>query len=233
MTKSTIDTSASRTRTLNKVKLAVATGKDEDARAKAVRSRLRRRARNLVPARSDGTAGEQVALFREQAEAVAASVVEVASADDVPQAVTDFLRENNLPASIKHGDDPALTALPWQKTPTLERTSGPAVGDDQVSLSHAVAGVAETGTLIMTSGPDNPTTLNFLPETHIVMLNRASIVGAYEDAWDVIREAHGNGKLPRTVNMISGPSRTADVEQTIQLGAHGPRRLHIVVVGTG
>ena len=233
MTKSTIDTSASRTRTLNKVKLAVATGKDEDARAKAVKSRLRKRARNLVPARSEGNAATQVALFREQAEAVAATVVEVATAEDVPQAVTNFLRENNLPASIKHGSDPALTSLPWQKTPTLERTSGPAVGDDQVSLSHAAAGVAETGTLILTSGPDNPTTLNFLPETHIVMLERGSVVGAYEDAWDLIREKHGTGKLPRTVNMISGPSRTADVEQTIQLGAHGPRRLHIVIVGTG
>jgi len=231
MNKTPIDTTASRTRSHNKMRLALATGTDEEARAKAVKSRLRRRARNLVPARSDGTAGEQVALFRAQAEAVAATVVEVDSTDDVPQALADYLRDNNLPARIKHGDDPVLTGLPWQKTPTIERSTGPAVGDDPVSLSHAFAGVAETGTLILTSGPDNPTTLNFLPETHIVVLDRSNMVGAYEDAWDRIREAHGNGKLPRTVNMISGPSRTADVEQTIQLGAHGPRRLHVVIVG--
>ena len=231
MNKTTIDTTASRTRSHNKMRLALATGTDEEARAKAVKSRLRRRARNLVPARSEGTADEQVALFRAQAEAVAATVVEVDSTDEVPQALADYLRDNNLPARVKHGDDPVLTGLPWQKTPTIERTSGPAVGDDPVSLSHAFAGVAETGTLIMTSGPDNPTTLNFLPETHIVVLDRSNVVGAYEDAWDRIREVHGNGKLPRTVNMISGPSRTADVEQTIQLGAHGPRRLHVVIVG--
>jgi L-lactate dehydrogenase complex protein LldG len=87
--------------------------------------------------------------------------------------------------------------------------------------------VAETGTLVLTSGPESPTTLNFLPDTHIAVVNRSQITGRYEDVWDKIRD---NGALPRTVNMISGPSRTGDIEQTIQLGAHGPRRLHILIL---
>jgi L-lactate dehydrogenase complex protein LldG len=92
---------------------------------------------------------------------------------------------------------------------------------------------------MLTSGTTGPTTLNFLPETHIVVLAARDVAGCYEDAWDRLRAAHsetGNRKtgdgaaLPRTVNLITGPSRTADIEQTIQLGAHGPRRLCIVLV---
>ena len=55
-------------------------------------------------------------------------------------------------------------------------------------------------------------------------------LGPYEDAWDRLRAAEGEGRLPRTVNFITGPSRTGDIEQTIQMGAHGPRRLHVILV---
>ena len=104
-------------------------------------------------------------------------------------------------------------------------------GNDAVAVGHAFAGVAETGTLVLTSGTDNPTTLNFLPETAIVVIDAADIAGDYETVWDRLRAADGNGALPRTVNLITGPSRSADIEQTLLLGAHGPRSLHIVVVG--
>jgi len=83
---------------------------------------------------------------------------------------------------------------------------------------------------MLTSGAERPTTLNFLPETHIVVLQARDIAGCYEDAWDRLRASQAGEALPRTVNLITGPSRTADIEQTIQLGAHGPRRLCIVLV---
>ena len=102
-----------------------------------------------------------------------------------------------------------------------------------MSVTPAFAGIAETGTLMLTSGKDRPATLNFLPETHIVVLKASQVVGAYEDAWDLLRQAEGEGVMPRSVNLITGPSRTGDIEQKIQLGAHGPRRLHIVVVEGG
>ncbi len=97
-------------------------------------------------------------------------------------------------------------------------------------MTPAFTAVAETGTLMLRSGPDHPTTLNFLPDTHIVVLRAGQIVGPYEDAWAKLRAA---GDMPRAVNFVSGPSRTADIEQTIQLGAHGPRRLHIVLIEDG
>jgi L-lactate dehydrogenase complex protein LldG len=93
--------------------------------------------------------------------------------------------------------------------------------------------VAESGTLALLSGPDNPTTLNFLPDTHIVVVDAGDIVGDYETVWRRLRERYGAGSMPRTVNFVTGPSRSADIEQTIILGAHGPRALHILVVGAG
>jgi L-lactate dehydrogenase complex protein LldG len=106
-------------------------------------------------------------------------------------------------------------------------------GRQLASVSHAFAGVAETGTLVLTSGRDNPTTLNFLPDNHIVVVEAKDVVGDYETVWQRLRERFGTGNLPRTVNMITGPSRSADIEQTLILGAHGPRRLHVIIVGDG
>ena len=85
--------------------------------------------------------------------------------------------------------------------------------------------------MFLVSGPENPTTLNFLPEAHTVLIEASDIVGSYEEAWDRLRAIYGKGALPRTVNLISGPSRTADIEQTIVRGAHGPRRLLVLILG--
>jgi L-lactate dehydrogenase complex protein LldG len=156
-------------------------------------------------------------------------VAEVASPGEVPGAVAEYLRGHNLSAALRMGDDPRLAAMPWGDT-ALEIGRGPSDGGDLNAVSHAFGGVAETGTLIMASGPENPSTLNFLPDNHIVVLSAADIAGDYESIWDRRRAGYGKGRMPRTVNMITGPSRSADIEQTLLLGAHGPRRLHIVVV---
>ncbi|MDX1401836.1 MAG: LUD domain-containing protein, partial [Kiloniellales bacterium] len=114
--------------------------------------------------------------------------------------------------------------------PLFDVSEGPARADDGASLSPAFAGVAETGTLMLHSGEKIPTTLNFLPDDHIVLLKASRIVAGYEDGWDLLRAQSKDGLLPRTVNFITGPSRTADIEQKIELGAHGPRRLHILLL---
>ncbi|HET7716959.1 MAG TPA: lactate utilization protein [Bauldia sp.] len=204
-------------------------GSDVGRRAIVI-ARLEGTPRSVVPARGQLPAEERIALFSAMAEKVSATVARVASSQDVPRAVADYLRSRNLPAVLRMGDDPLLAGLPWEQT-QVEVNRGPSDGSDAVGLSRALAGVAETGTLVLLSGPDNPTTLNFLPETHIVAVQAEDIAGDYETVWDTIRARYGKGTLPRTVNMITGPSRSADIEQTILLGAHGPRRLHIVVVG--
>lgn len=204
---------------------------EDGTRKGAVAQRLAAHAPNLVPKRAEGNAAQREKLFIEQATAVQTSVVKVARAADVPAAIADYLRRHNLPQALRHGADPLLKALAWKKgAPSLEIREGRADPADEVSVAHAFAGVAETGTLILCSGADNPTTLNFLPETHIVVMEAGDLVGTYEEVWTRLREKFGEGEMPRTVNMITGPSRTADIEQTLELGAHGPRRLHVIIV---
>ena len=202
----------------------------ETSRRDIVDERLRRAPRGVIPARGQLAGAELIALFRTQAETAFATVAEVASAADAPGAVADYLRGHNLPAAVRMGEDARLSAMPWGDT-SLEIGYGPSDGGDLTAVSHAFGGVAETGTLVVVSGAENPSTLNFLPDNHIVVVAAKDIGGDYEAVWDRLRSAYGQGRMPRTVNMITGPSRSADIEQTLLLGAHGPRRLHIVIAG--
>lgn len=203
----------------------------EPTRRDVVEQRLMRAPRGLIPKRADLPAPERLALFIRMAEAVNASVTRVESLDEVPDALAAYLRAHNLPQRLRHGEDAIFNAIPWDKQKNLEHESGRSHGSDPVGLSHAFAGVAETGTLALTSGSDNPTTLNFLPDTHIVLLEAKDVVGDYESVIDRLRSRYGRGRMPRTLNFVTGPSRSGDIEQKILLGAHGPRQLHIVVVG--
>jgi len=203
----------------------------EATRRKAVGDRLAQHPAGIVPARGQLAAKERLALFRTMVEAANGSVEEIADAGDVPSAVAALLRAHNLPMAVKRGADPRLAALPWERERTLEVSVGPSAGKDLVAVSHAFGAAAESGTLMLVSGPDNPTTLNFLPDTHIVVVDAKDVTGDYETLWRRLREKFGDGLMPRTVNFITGPSRSADIEQTLILGAHGPRRLHVMVVG--
>ena len=128
------------------------------------------------------------------------------------------------------GADARLAAMPWSDT-ALDIKHGSSDGLDLNALAFAFAGIAETGTLAMVSGPDNPTTLNFLPDNEIVVVSREEVEADYESVIARLRRVYGKGEAPRTLNFITGPSRSADIEQTLLLGAHGPRRLHIVIAG--
>jgi L-lactate dehydrogenase complex protein LldG len=163
----------------------------------------------------------------------AGATVESVTIGEVPQRIAAFLRACNLGPEIRTGHDPFLKGLAWQQAPELAVSRGVADAATATGVSAAAAAASETGTLVFTSGPDNPTTVNFLPETHIAVIPASRIKATYEDAWDLVRRAHPPATLPRTVNFVTGPSRTADIEQTLLMGAHGPRRLHILVVADG
>ncbi|MGI9304767.1 MAG: LutC/YkgG family protein [Gammaproteobacteria bacterium] len=169
---------------------------------------------------------DPVERFIAKLEGVAGKVTQAASLADVPDAVTAHIRAHNLPMRIVTGTSELLSSIDWPAHLTVERRA--ATGDDQIAVTDALAGIAETGTLVMLSSPDSPTTQRFLPEDHLVVVKREQIVRHLEDAWTKVRsEATG---IPRVVNFVGGPSKTADVEQTIQVGAHGPRRFHVVLV---
>ena len=216
---------------LGKVRQGLGATKGDAARQAVIESRLSARQRNTMPGRTKGNADELRTAFIERMEACQASVINIASLGELPEAVTEYLKQHNLPQHVRMGDDEVLAGADWSKTPHLERAKGAAAESDSVGLATAFAGIAETGTIMLTSGMDNPTTNNFLPEDHIVVMPHSRFVGSYEDAWDVLRDGlEVPGTMPRTVNYVSGPSRTGDIEQRLLLGAHGPRRLHVIIV---
>jgi L-lactate dehydrogenase complex protein LldG len=204
---------------------------EEPARRAMVAERIEKHPRGVIPTRGQLPPQERTKLFARMVEAANGTVAHLPGPADVPAAVANFLRAHNLPMQVRRGDDPRLAALPWNMQRTLEVSTGASDGHQLVAVSHAFGGVAETGTLVMASGPDNPTTLNFLPDTHIVVLDAKDIAGDYETVWQRVRERFGVDALPRAINMITGPSRSADIGQILILGAHGPRRLHVLIVG--
>lgn len=214
----------------NAVRNALGVEGDDTVRKKAVQKRLETHRANLIPQRAKVSADAQLKLFIDMLEGQSAKVSQAKSVSDIPEIVSAYLRENNLPAELRTGSDKLLGEIPWDKAPTLTRNLGRGQGDDAVTMSRARAAAAETGTLFLTSGVENPTTLNFLPDTHIAVIRKKDILGSYEDAWNALRDIYGARTLPRAVNLISGPSRTADIEQIIVMGAHGPRRLHVIIV---
>lgn len=199
-----------------------------DARS-AVEARLVSPPRGPSVARAQLPHPEKIALFCQWAETLNATVARV-GADDVPGEVTAYLARNNLPANVAMAPSPLLEGYDWASQKMLSIRHGRGEGSDQVSVTGAFAGIAETGTVVMASGPDHPVSLNLLPDTHVVVLREADIVAGYEDVWGRLRERYGKNLMPRTVNTITGPSRTGDIEQAMELGAHGPRRMHILVV---
>lgn len=214
---------------LGKVRRALGAN-DDASRLQTVEKRLARPLKGIVPARGQVGDAQRVRLFCAEAEAMHATVKKVKAPEAVPGAVAAYLRSKNLPADVRMGADRRLKAMPWQRQKSLTVKTGASDGDDLTGVSHAFAGIAETGTVILHSGADNPTTVNFLPEHHIVVLDAKDIVGDLETALGRIRRKFGRGEMPRTVNMITGPSRSADIEQRLLLGAHGPRSLHLIVV---
>lgn len=206
-------------------RVRAATGRQEGGGLAQVRARLADPPRHTIPVRALGTASQLVAQFMAMAERVSATAVEVAGAVRVPAEVAGYMAREGLgdeAVVARHG---LVGEIPWRDAPRLMLRQGPARESDRVSITPAVAGIAETGTVLVHTAAGLPNSLHFLPETHIVVLAAANIVGAYEDGWALLEQS-----TPRAVTMITGPSRTSDIEKTLQVGVHGPRRAHVIIV---
>lgn len=178
----------------------------------------------VAAAMADGSSLADV--FAAAATRSGASVVRAASVADVPEALRALWRDHGLEGPLVRADDPLCAAC----DDLAETHTGAATGRERVGISRAVAAIAETGSLILASAAETPTTVNFLPETHVVVVAEADIRESLEDLWPELR---AKGQWPRTLNQITGPSRTGDIELTLQIGVHGPRALLIVVHGDG
>jgi L-lactate dehydrogenase complex protein LldG len=220
------DNAASREAVLARVRTALGRrGRDHDARAAALA---------YIAARRQGPrpamAADSVTRFLARATDMASTVERVATLDAVPAAVASYL------ATLGPEGDAARSGVCWpqfailgwaQAGLTVE--SRPTVGHDALGITGCFCAIAETGTLVMASGTQTPSATFLLPDTHVAIVLADQVVRGMEEAFARIRGEQG--ALPRAVNLVSGPSRTGDIEQTIVLGAHGPRRMHVVLVG--
>jgi L-lactate dehydrogenase complex protein LldG len=192
------------------------------ARRAAVQVRIGARAQGPRPRANGDLAG----VFRDRAVTLASTCEYVADLSDVPAAVARYLAEHALPSRAVCWR--TLVRLGWVAA-GLDVEARSARGDDAVGITGAYCALAETGTLVVLSGPDTPGSVSLLPETHVAVVPCNRIVQGMEDAWALMRDERI--AMPRAVNFVSGPSRTADIEQTVTLGAHGPARVHVVLVG--
>ncbi len=175
-----------------------------------------------------------VAKFMVRATDMESTVERIADRQEIPRAVARYLDALVLPPQLAAQKShagvcwPEFADLNW-KAAGLDIEVRPTIGSDRLGITGAFCAIAETGTLVVLSGADTPTATTLLTDTHVAVLRADRIFSGMEEAFALIRREKGH--LPRAVNMISGPSRTGDIEQTIVLGAHGPFRVHILVVG--
>ena len=178
---------------MDRIRSALGVASLDRARRAAVTRRLERHPRNTIPSRAMRSGEERVALFTDMLTKQDADVSRVATPKEAVGAIASYLGTCNLPPRLRLGADPVLAALPWREAWDIERDFGPAEPGDRASLSRAAVAAAETGTLFLVSGADNPTTLNFLPEAHTVLIAASDIVGSYEEACDRLRTIYGDG----------------------------------------
>ena len=214
---------SAREKILARIRKAQGRGGNRPSKAEleAVETYLRAHPRGTLPP----VEADLVARFRARAEATQCTTEEVTAKAEVPAAVARYLKSSDLP--LAGCVWPQLDDLDW-KGAGLALEPRAANSQDAVGVTGAFAAIAETGTLMFASGPDTPAAVSLLPETHVAVVSARRIVAHMEEAWDLARAELG--QLPRAINFVSGPSRTADIDQTIVLGAHGPYRVHIVLV---
>ncbi|MFT6916108.1 MAG: L-lactate dehydrogenase complex protein LldG [Motiliproteus sp.] len=217
--------SSSREQIFSNIRKGLGRGELQGEALTTARKRISMHPASCIPSRSQLPFDGQVALFKAMATEAAAELHELESLEQLPERVAAFMSAEKLQQLVT-ASSPELTSLQWPESIDIQQRVAQA--GDILSLTSSFAGIAETGTLMLLSGSDSPTTLNFLPDIHLVLLRRSTIVGHYEAAWQKVRELGDN--WPRTVNMVTGPSRSADIEQKLQMGAHGPKRLVIFIL---
>jgi L-lactate utilization protein LutC len=212
-----------REQVLSRIRAALGRSDADSEGLEAARARISQHARQIEPAFTEPLAQR----FRDKLVSAYATVVSVDSLSAAASEIERYLGDSDAGKQLLISGEDLIQHIEWPESIELQQRI--ATGEDRASVTSALCGIAETGTLMLVSGEESPTSLNFLPDYHIVVLRSDQLVPRLEDAWDKLRASFT--QMPRTVNFISGPSKTADIEQTVEYGAHGPRCLHVVMVG--
>lgn len=222
-----------RDRMMANVRSALGTQNRPDReRVAAVKERLAHPPRHTKPGFATSDEASREARFIHALESQGARVLSLPNREELPPAVGGLLESTSPVPRLVIADDIRLTALAWPNTFGSERWNlGDMLGDGTAAISHAWGAVAETGTLVMVSSAASPASLTFLPELHIVALDRRTIAASFEDAFTGLVSEFGSSRFPRAVNLVSSPSRTSDIGGRSVRGAHGPRHLAVIIYG--
>ncbi len=189
----------------------------------SIRARQLTRAPKPEVYRAPPTEGDLVESFAKKLSAQHADVRMLDSMAEVPAAIADILRGRNMAARIHIPPDSDLASLDLPNVEIKREPPGPF----DAAITVAPFAIAETGTLVYTAAKGTPASWHFRPVLEIAILRAGSIVAELEDVLRTLPDG-----LPSTLNLVSGPSRTGDIEQTMELGAHGPKALTVLVVRT-
>lgn len=163
--------------------------------------------------------------FISKLEQAKATVSVVSHKNDIIGEIHKYVTQYHISSAIMVDNQTDLVSLDWKDVDSTAQYDPKTLF---TSVSFATLGVEETGALVMLSSPSSPTGMNFLPDHHFIVLDADKVVKTTEDVWTQLNKS--GEPLPRTINLITGPSRTADIEYEIQIGAHGPKSLHVIIV---
>jgi L-lactate dehydrogenase complex protein LldG len=197
-------------------------GATTTAELDSARSHIARRERGPLPSIAHDN---PVQRFINECDRLKSTVETLADKKDISQALARYLSQNSLKLRVVGW--PSLVDLDWANA-GIQYENRLANGDDLVGVTDCFCAIGETGTLLLLSSPTTPKLHALLPETHICIVSQSRIVATMEDAFQLLRDE--KGELPRATFFVSGPSRTADIEQTIVIGAHGPYRVHVLII---
>jgi len=186
----------------------------------SIRARTRVAVPKPLPYRAQPITSDPVASFVAKASAVNTEIRILDREDEIPAAIAEILRAHNLAARVHlppNSDVTGLGALTVLRDPP---------GPDDTAVTRAPLAIAETGTLVQPAREASPASWHFRPGFEVAILKASDIVAHFEDALQKLKTQ----PLPPTINLITGPSRTGDIEQTLELGAHGPKALAVLIV---
>jgi L-lactate dehydrogenase complex protein LldG len=95
----------------------------------------------------------------------------------------------------------------------------------EAGVSEALYGLADTGSVVLAASPEEPRSRSLLPFVHVSLLREERILPGLEELFDAV-----GADLPSALAIVTGPSRSADIEQTLVVGVHGPGEVHVVLV---
>jgi L-lactate dehydrogenase complex protein LldG len=168
---------------------------------------------------------DPVTHFISECARLQSTAAELADLAAMPAEVARYVSANNLTPRCVGWHE--FAGLDWEGA-GIRFDDRPANGDDLIGLTGCFCGIGETGTLLLLGAPATPKATALLPETHVCVVKKSRIVGTMEIAFALMRNEFG--EPPRATFLVSGPSRTADIEQTLVIGAHGPYRVHVILI---